>query len=328
MTRRAALYRYRVPLVRPLRLAFGTLCVREGVVLELQDGERQGWGEAAPLPGFSPDSLDQAEQRLRRLATGWLDEVPVARTSDSPAAAFAFDCARWELDKGLLVADPTLGAYPLLAGSREQQQRQWLALRDQPPVSIKLKLGGEAPASDAAWLQQLLDDAPRLRLRLDINRRWTRAQAEQFASALSKDLRAAIDYIEEPCQQLQQSLAWAEQQRLPLGLDESLSECGERLPDSPALKALILKPTLVGSLSRLQRWLEQARRRGMRTLLSSCFESPLALGQLAALARELTPDEPPGLDTLGPWPQDLIRPLPNSTRPLLPLEQLTCLWRS
>ncbi|WP_210396279.1 o-succinylbenzoate synthase [Motiliproteus sediminis] len=326
MTRRAALYRYRLPLSRPLRLAFGTLVEREGLILELREGERQGLGEAAPLTGFSPESLAEAEQALRQAAHAWVSQEPATSSPDAPAATFAFDCALRELERGPLLGDPTAGGYPLLAGDRDQQQAKWQRLKRQPPTSIKLKLGNVSPSQEAAWLRHLLDDAPVLRLRLDLNRRWTMAEADQFAAALSHEVRSAIDYIEEPCQQLSDSLAWAERHQLPLGLDESLVECGEQLPDCDALQALILKPTLIGSRYRLQSWLGQASERGLRTLLSSCFESPLALGQLAALAAELTPEEPPGLDTLSYFSKDLIRPLPNSTRPLLPLEALSCLW--
>ena len=65
------LFRYRLPLVRPLTLPSGTHEVREGVLLRLTDDEgRQGWGEAAPLPGYSPDTLAETIAWFRVWAAG------------------------------------------------------------------------------------------------------------------------------------------------------------------------------------------------------------------------------------------------------------------
>jgi O-succinylbenzoate synthase len=63
------LYRYSVPFSRPLTLGGTTLFQREGILLRLsgEDGS-EGWGETAPLPGFSVEGLVDATAQLRRLA--------------------------------------------------------------------------------------------------------------------------------------------------------------------------------------------------------------------------------------------------------------------
>ncbi|HEY5718583.1 MAG TPA: hypothetical protein VIS52_08820, partial [Motiliproteus sp.] len=116
----------------------------------------------------------------------------------------------------------------------------------------------------------------------------------------------------------------------PLALDESL-----RAPDAPTpaqlatvpqLAALVLKPAISGGLDWLRPWLAQGQQ--LRCVISSSFQSSLGCGQLAALAAQLTPGEAPGLDTLGSFEADLLRPAPASRRPLLGWEQLACVWTS
>jgi O-succinylbenzoate synthase len=63
------LYRYHVPLSESVRLKQTTLRYREGLLVELASDEgATGWGEAAPLPGFSHESLDEVAGQLSHLA--------------------------------------------------------------------------------------------------------------------------------------------------------------------------------------------------------------------------------------------------------------------
>ena len=53
----ASLYRYRLPLSQPLRFHDRQISVREGLLLKWENS----WGEIAPLPGFSKETLEEAE---------------------------------------------------------------------------------------------------------------------------------------------------------------------------------------------------------------------------------------------------------------------------
>jgi len=66
---RYELYHFSLPFSRPLVLEGTTLHRREGLLLRLSgDEDSEGWGESAPLPGFSRESLDEVAEQLRRLA--------------------------------------------------------------------------------------------------------------------------------------------------------------------------------------------------------------------------------------------------------------------
>lgn len=60
--RQAKLWRYVIPMESGVVLRDRRLMQREGLLVMLQQQDRQGWGEIAPLPGFSSETLEQAQQ--------------------------------------------------------------------------------------------------------------------------------------------------------------------------------------------------------------------------------------------------------------------------
>jgi O-succinylbenzoate synthase len=62
--RQAQVYRWQVPMDAGVVLRERRLKTRDGLFIHLQDGERQGWGEIAPLPGFSAETLEEAQSAL------------------------------------------------------------------------------------------------------------------------------------------------------------------------------------------------------------------------------------------------------------------------
>src|SRR5918912_1880080 len=104
------LYRYSLPFSRSLTLEDITLFQREGVLLRMSgDDGSEGWGETAPLPGFSEESQGEAASQLRWLAgsmTGrevkedWVDPYRAfGRELDrvAPSVRFGFELAIWNL---------------------------------------------------------------------------------------------------------------------------------------------------------------------------------------------------------------------------------------
>src|SRR5687768_1261063 len=102
------LYRYSVPISRPLTLGGIALFQREGILLKLSgDDGSEGWGETAPLPGFSVEGLVDTTAQLRRLAasmTGcevkqdWVDPYgEFGRGLDRVAPSVRFGLAVWNL---------------------------------------------------------------------------------------------------------------------------------------------------------------------------------------------------------------------------------------
>ena len=71
--RQAQVYRWQLPMDAGVVLRERRLKTRDGLLLRLRDGEREGWGEISPLPGFSLETLDEAQAALLAWASAWRD---------------------------------------------------------------------------------------------------------------------------------------------------------------------------------------------------------------------------------------------------------------
>ncbi|STQ43846.1 o-succinylbenzoate synthase [Ewingella americana] len=180
---------------------------------------------------------------------------------------------------------------------------------------------------DGLNVSMLLEALPHLRLRLDANRSWTPAKAEAFARYVAPALRSRIAFIEEPCQTREQSREFARASGIAIAWDESVREAGFEIRAEEGLAAIIIKPTLTGSLTRCRELIAKAHRAGLEAVISSSIESSLGLTQLARMAAWLTPDTQPGLDTLDLIQSQLVRPWPEAARPLLDVSALEVVWQ-
>lgn len=92
----------------------------------------------------------------------------------------------------------------------------------------------------------LLEALPGLTLWRDANHSWSLGKALQFARYVSLDLRGRIACIEAPCRNMAESLAFAQQTSIAIVWDESL--CEGPLVAAPGVSAVVIKPTLTGSI--------------------------------------------------------------------------------
>lgn len=319
--RRATLYRYRLPMQPGVVLGNQRFAEREGLLVALDDAGRRGVGEIAPLPGFSRESLADAGAAAQRWLARWTAGEASASTLDAapPSVGFGISCALAELTDAL----PPQADYrsvPLCTGDPDEVLAHLAAM---PGARVaKLKVGLYEAIRDSLTVNMLLSALPDLRLRLDANRRWTRDRALQFARYLAPDCLSRIDFLEEPCGRPDDSLAFAAQTGIPIAWDESAREPGFTLHAAPGVAALVVKPSLTGTLARCRQTLECAQALGLTAVISSGVESSLALTQLSRLAQWLTPAVTPGLDTLSLMQAQLVRPWLGCDLPLLSWAQL------
>lgn len=302
---------FRVPL--PLRTRHRALLLpaRDGLLLAWRVADRRLWTEVAPLPLFSPETLADAQaalvglmrsadiQDVDQLAVRYLDHA-----TGLPASV------RYGLESGLAwLSRPTT---QLKDKSEFNPQLCGLALpgvtQTSPHRVVKQKISGVDFSQDCRSLIAAVTHlGPGQRLRIDANGCWSLAQAIQALSPLPV---AQIDYVEEPlkamnlgqCQALHQAtglaLALDESLRVPQGdltgsaLDrlspEQLRACGVR--------ALVIKPMLTGFRT-TQALLELCQRRPLQAVLSSAFESSVALNHYWQLARQYRLSAAQGLAT-------------------------------
>ncbi|WP_426617517.1 o-succinylbenzoate synthase [Raoultella sp. R2A007] len=316
--RQAQVYRWQVPMDAGVVLRERRLKTRDGLFIRLQEGERTGWGEIAPLPGFSQESLEAAESALLTWAQAWRQGEELTEPS-LPSVAFGVSCALAELNDAL----PTSADYravPLCSGDPDEL---FASLASLPGEKVaKVKVGLYEAVRDGMVVNLLLEAIPELTLRLDANRAWTPLKAQQFAKYVNPDYRQRIAFLEEPCKTRDDSRAFAAETGIAIAWDESLREADFRFQAEPGVRALVIKPTLTGSLQKVQEQVAAAHALGLTAVISSSIESSLGLTQLARIAAWLTPQTIPGLDTLALMRAQLIRPWPDSPLPCLGLDEL------
>jgi len=321
---------YRLPLTEPVVWNGERREAREGVLLRLDDAEgHAGWGDAAPLPGFSTETLGQSRAALTE-AVGALvgrDLDPSLCLRDGPlwAALDALDLppsARFALDLALadlarqspgrtlpqaLHPDPevTLPLCGLVMGGDAVASAGALAAAGYG--AVKLKVGRQSVEADVEAVRAVRAALPEgVALRLDANRAWAWDEALAFAEGV-RDLR--LDYVEEPLREAERMPELWHDTGLPVALDETLQAPGGEARIRGWAEAAVLKPTLVGGVAQTLRLAAAARAVGVRPVLSAAFESGVGLRGVAALA-VATGAEPAGLDPYRWLAADVLPPLP------------------
>ncbi|PHM75083.1 o-succinylbenzoate synthase [Xenorhabdus kozodoii] len=325
--RKATLYPFSLPMEAGVILRNQRLKSRDGFLVHLQENGREGWGEISPLPEFSHETLEQAKDS----AVAWLQQWCMSQggmnrqpeESELPSVAFGISCALAEL-QGELPETANYRKAPLCTGDPDQVILRLGNMAGQKVA--KVKVGLYEAVRDGMVVNVMLEAVPDLRLRLDANRSWTPTKAEGFAKYVNPDYRPRIAFIEEPCKTQEDSLAFARETGIAIAWDESVREADFTVKAQQGVAAIIIKPTLTGSIERCRRLITEAHQLGLEAVISSSIESSFGLTQLARLAQWLTPDSLPGLDTLDLIQSQLIRRWPDSHIPCVMLDELEMVW--
>ena len=246
-------------------------------------------------------------------AQAWRDgaEPPLPT---QPSVAFGISCAQAELG-GELPQAADYRAAPLCSGDPDELFARLAAMPGEKVA--KVKVGLWEAVRDGMVVNLLLEAIPDLHLRLDANRAWTPLKAQQFAKYVNPAYRSRIAFLEEPCKTRDDSRAFARETGIAIAWDESLREDVFEFIAEPGVSAVVIKPTLTGSLAKVREQVAAAHALGLTAVISSSIESSLGLTQLARIAAWLTPDTIPGLDTLNLMQAQLIRRWPDSALPCL-----------
>ncbi|WGE47030.1 o-succinylbenzoate synthase [Actinobacillus equuli] len=315
--RKAQLYRYQIPVETGVILRHRRLKQREGLVVKLTEDNQVGWGEIAPLPEFSQEDLSLAQQQTEQWLAKWLAGQQDDLDSYVPSVAFGLSCALAELN-GELAEQGNYRAAVLCYGDPDELYTELNALEGDKIG--KMKVGLYEANRDGLIANMLLEALPDLQLRLDANRGWTLEKAVKFAEKIAKENKSRIQFIEEPCKTPELSRLFAQASGIAIAWDETVREQNFVVKNEPNVTAIVIKPTLVGSLQKCIRLIEQAHQQGLIAVISSSIESSLGLTQLARFAQQYTPQTTPGLDTLDLMQYQLLRPWKDSNLPIAELD--------
>ncbi|MGF1716461.1 o-succinylbenzoate synthase [Photobacterium chitinilyticum] len=323
--RSAKLYQYQLPMDTGVILRDQRLVTREGWIVELCNGDTVGYGEIAPLPEFSQETAEQAGEQAQKMLESWVKGEALELASAFPSVAFGLSMAELELAGGL----PSEGNYqvaPLCSGDPDDLVEE---LSKMPGDKVaKIKVGMYEAVRDGMVANMFIEAIPAIRLRLDANRKWTPLKAQQFAKYVKPEHRAGIAFLEEPCKTPEDSLAFALETGINIAWDETVRDEGFEVKAEPGVVAIVIKPTLVGTVQRCLELVKQTHDAGLTAVISSSMESSLGLNQLARFAAWQTPAVIPGLDTMQLFKAQLETPWPNSNLPVTALSELEVVWQN
>lgn len=324
-------YTYSLPLTTPIWIKKTSLNSRQGLILQLINEKNQiGFGEIAPLPGFNREHLEEAISEIKRIGSFILkqeiDDWPLEYSGEfkrwlngvkiSPSVRFGIEMGLVNLK----AASRHLQLYELFS-STIPTQIEVNALLDENTFdiesatwklmaegyrTIKLKVGRNKLEDEIERVKKLREvGGEKLKIRLDANQAWSLSEAVHFGNSI-RDIK--IEYIEEPLRDPSRLFSFYQQCELPVALDESLTTIDiERHRWESGIKAIVLKPTIVGGFAKTIQIIKSAQSAGIYPVFSSAFESGLTLSWLAQLAAVYSPHGcAAGLDTYKWLKKDLL----------------------
>ena len=324
--RSACLYQYELPMDSGVILRNQRLVTRQGWIVVLQDRHKTGMGEIAPLPGFSTETHEQAGEQAIGLLTHWIDAGTFDFSDLFPSVACGLSFALMELKSELPLSADYRSA-PLCNGDPDDLVVRLTHMHMTGKKVAKVKVGMYEAVRDGIVTNTFLKAIPDLSLRLDANRQWTPLKAQQFAKYIQPQYRSRIAFVEEPCQCPEDSLVFSQETGIAIAWDESVRDVGFKVKAEVGVVAIVIKPTLIGSLDRCLELIDQAHNVGLEVIISSSLESTFGLTQLARLAAWKTPDTIPGLDTVQLFAKQLHQVWPDCLLPLVPLTDLEVIWQ-
>ncbi len=338
------IYQYDLLLNKPIIVRGQGLSCRQGFLLEFKsDNGLIGWGEASPLPSFTPENLAQIKSQLikscRALKGTALPEDLyklngqcqrwLAKFELSATARFGLETAALNLTAAhekmalneLIVEEPhsSIAVTALLQGRKEEVLQQVQIFFEQGFRSFKLKVDRDVDAAVAKViaLQSVLQG--QALLKLDANQSWSMSTAIKFAEEAGL---ASVEYIEEPFKDIELIPDFVMKTTIPVALDESLSNLDiKRVRSLNGVDILVIKPALLGGLESAWQWMLGANAAGIETIISSTFESSVGIRALALLASCQRFDLPAGLDTLKWFKDDTMQDKIEISRGRIDLHQ-------
>jgi L-alanine-DL-glutamate epimerase-like enolase superfamily enzyme len=305
----AKLFRLRLALRNPFRIAHGSYSFRDNIFLWLGEGSCVGMGEAPIVPYYGI-SADEVEADLRRGLTrrllekamdaGSLEEALAGSSTES--ADFAHAVSRSAFQSAVLSLRAALGggnAAGLLGISEDEASRPCpassftVAYDDDPEEMariaascgfrrLKVKAGIAGDIERVALIRERLPEAI---IRVDANQGWLIEEAPAKIAALE---RLGVELIEEPTVGSPSELeGLASATSVPILLDESARDIGQvrrYAIEAPSVAGIVVKTAKNGGPAASLQLARAARESGMEVMVSCMVETSLGVGAALSLA--------------------------------------------
>ena len=327
------LHDYRLALASPLVTAHGVVDHREGLLFSISDGANVGWGEAAPMPGWSRESLSDCKTTLEAAASrvAHLDSVddprfgailteleaqPHARAALA-GAAFDLSASSHELSlASLLMAHPVLGSAPPGSLTAEPGEPRSVLVNglisDAHPeavatkaavlalegiTAVKLKVAATDPRTDLARVSAarsaIGDD---IELRLDANGGW---DVDTAVNTLMEMAEYNVAFCEEPTAGIEGIGTVGAASVVPVAVDESavtVDDIATALKTN-TIRVVIVKPQALGGPDLALAAVALVEDFGATAVVTTMIDSAVGVAHAAHLAAAVLPERANGLAT-------------------------------
>ncbi len=283
-------------------------------MVSIEDPQREGWGECAPLPGLSCDDVPEYESILHRFCSEfeYTGQIDFKVLEPYPSMLFGFETACQSYGRGNHILFESsfsrgISGIPINGliwmDTIENMAVQIERKLQQGYSCIKLKIGSLNFEEEIELLERIRKRFPstRITLRVDANGAFTTDIAQERLDRL-----AALDIhsIEQPIMagQWDNMAELAARSKVPIALDEELigihtTRQKEALLDTIKPHFLVLKPSLHGGFRGCEEWIRLAESRSIGWWVTSALESNIGLNAIAQWCATLPITTHQGLGT-------------------------------
>ncbi|SVC74980.1 uncharacterized protein METZ01_LOCUS327834, partial [marine metagenome] len=261
---------FSIPFVKPLKTSRNTYSHREGIWLNLKRDNLSGWGEAAPLPGFSNEYLKEIHYALEGFHQA-IDGESVEKeellslaelhTEGNPSTRFAIETALYDLfsqeEKKSLASYLNPNALTEIAVNGITG----IHMPGDGFMVMKVKVGFRNLFDEIEHMVKLTKSfGKEILFRLDANGAFDLPQAIRFC----KEMEAFnIDYIEQPlpAEELVDLAELSYHTEIPIAVDESLTDfnSAEKIIENQATDVFVIKPMVSGGFTDCKKIIDLAK---------------------------------------------------------------------
>tara|TARA_Y100000590_G_scaffold31288_1_gene34631 strand:- start:16491 stop:17516 length:1026 start_codon:yes stop_codon:yes gene_type:complete len=283
---------YSIPFTNSLQTSGHTFTHRDGLWLCIKGEENSGWGEAAPLAGFSKETLQDVHYALEGFHQAIdgevidIEELPFlieAHTEGNPSTRFALETAFYDLlSKN---SNQSISEY-LNPNACKEVAVNGIAGIHTPKegfLVIKVKVGFRNLFDEIEYMELLRSTyGDNVLFRLDANGAFDLPKAIRFCKEMEV---FNIDYIEQPLpsEELVDLAELRYHTNIPIAIDESLTDChsAEENIKQQTADIFVIKPMISGGFVETRKIVKLAKQENIRVVITSSLETEI--GRMACL---------------------------------------------
>ncbi|HAQ21222.1 MAG TPA: o-succinylbenzoate synthase [Prolixibacteraceae bacterium] len=311
---RASFKKYTLNFKQASGTSRGVYTTRDAWFIFLTEGTNTGFGECAPLPDLSIESLNKMSSKLLQVC----DQISYFISTPEelrawPSIQFGLETALLDIKNGgdrilfpsaFTRSEKGIPINGLIwMGAPDFMKQQIKAKLDAGFHCIKMKIGALDFETEFSLLKAIRSEfsPEEIILRVDANGAWSFPTALENLKRLS-DLH--LHSIEQPIEtgQWEEMAELCRKSPVPIGLDEELIGISsgkemQKLLETIHPAYLILKPSLHGGFAGCGKWIEQAEKHGSGWWITSALESNIGLNAIAQWTFQLNAKNEQGLGT-------------------------------